>query len=132
MNKASGGDDIPVELFQILKDDAVKELHSIWSQEALKLENLLQLWQKETWQEKLCQTDVKIPGFKSGGRGHEPRNVNGLEKTRKQDVLPSSISKKEYSPAGDLDLSQSDSWQISNILNCKVLWLYCSKPLSLW
>ena len=28
-NKASGGDDIPVELFQILKDDAVKELHSI-------------------------------------------------------------------------------------------------------
>ena len=42
MNKASGGDGIPVELFQILKDDAVKVLHSIcqqiqktqqWSQE---------------------------------------------------------------------------------------------------
>ena len=30
MNKASGGDGIPVELFQILKDDAVKVLHSIW------------------------------------------------------------------------------------------------------
>ena len=29
MNKASGGDRIPVELFQILKDDAVKVLHSI-------------------------------------------------------------------------------------------------------
>ena len=28
MNKASGGDGIPVELFQILKDDAVKMLHS--------------------------------------------------------------------------------------------------------
>ena len=28
MNKASGGDEIPVELFQILKDDAVKVLHS--------------------------------------------------------------------------------------------------------
>ena len=28
MNKASGGDRIPVELFQILKDDAVKVLHS--------------------------------------------------------------------------------------------------------
>ena len=28
-NKASGGDGIPVELFQILKDDAVKMLHSI-------------------------------------------------------------------------------------------------------
>ena len=29
-NKASGGDGIPVELFQILKDDAVKVLQSIW------------------------------------------------------------------------------------------------------
>ena len=29
MNKASGGDGIPLELFQILKDDAVKVLHSI-------------------------------------------------------------------------------------------------------
>ena len=28
-NKASGGDGIPVELFQVLKDDAVKVLHSI-------------------------------------------------------------------------------------------------------
>ena len=31
-NKVSGGDGIPVELFQILKDDAVKELHSICQQ----------------------------------------------------------------------------------------------------
>ena len=31
-NKASGGDGIPVELFQILKDDAVKMLHSIYQQ----------------------------------------------------------------------------------------------------
>ena len=30
-NKASGGDGTPVELFQILKDDAVKVLNSIWS-----------------------------------------------------------------------------------------------------
>ena len=32
MNKASGGDGLPVELFQILKDDAVKVLHSICQQ----------------------------------------------------------------------------------------------------
>ena len=32
MNKASGGDGIPVELFQILQDDAVKVLHSIYQQ----------------------------------------------------------------------------------------------------
>ena len=32
MNKASGGDGVPVDLFQILKDDAVKVLHSIYQQ----------------------------------------------------------------------------------------------------
>ena len=32
MNKTSGGDGIPVELFQILKDDGVKMLHSICQQ----------------------------------------------------------------------------------------------------
>ena len=32
MNKASGGDGIPVELFQILKDEVVKVLHSICQQ----------------------------------------------------------------------------------------------------
>ena len=32
MNKASGGDEIPAEVFQILKDDAVKVLHSMCQQ----------------------------------------------------------------------------------------------------
>ena len=32
MNKASGGDGIPIELFEILKDDAVKVQHSICQQ----------------------------------------------------------------------------------------------------
>ena len=32
MNKANGGDEIPAELFQILNDDSVKVLHSIWKQ----------------------------------------------------------------------------------------------------
>ena len=32
MNKATGGDGIPVELFQILKDDSIKVLHSICQQ----------------------------------------------------------------------------------------------------
>ena len=39
MNKASGGDEIPVELFQILKDDAVKVLHSICQQ----------IWKTQQW-----------------------------------------------------------------------------------
>ena len=39
MNKASGGDGIPVELFQVLKDDAVKVLHSIGQQ----------IWKTQQW-----------------------------------------------------------------------------------
>ena len=42
-NKASGGDGIPVELFQILKDDAVKVLHSI-CQQIWKIQQWLQDW----------------------------------------------------------------------------------------
>ena len=41
MNKASGGDRIPVELFQILKDDDVKVLHSICQQ----------IWKTQQWPE---------------------------------------------------------------------------------
>ena len=39
MNKASGGDGIPFELFQILKDDAVKVLHSVCQQ----------IWKMQQW-----------------------------------------------------------------------------------
>ena len=46
MNKASGGDEIPVELFQILKDDAVKVLHSI-GQQIWKIQQGLQDWKRQ-------------------------------------------------------------------------------------
>ena len=45
MNKASGGDGFPVELFQILKDNAVKVLHSI-CQQILKTQQLPQDWKR--------------------------------------------------------------------------------------
>ena len=48
MNKASGGDGIPIELFQILKDDAVKVLHSICQQ----------IWKTQQWPQ-----DWKRSGF---------------------------------------------------------------------
>ena len=62
MNKASGGDGISVELFQILKDDAVKVLHSIYQQ----------TWKIQQWsqsgkgafhsnpKESLCQRMFKL------------------------------------------------------------------------
>ena len=46
MNKASGSDGIPAELFQILKDDAVKVLHSILE---ANLENCQQIWKTQQW-----------------------------------------------------------------------------------
>ena len=46
MNKARGGDGIPVELFQILKDDAVKVLHSIYKQ-IWKTQQWLQDWKSQ-------------------------------------------------------------------------------------
>ena len=48
MNKASGGDGIPVELFQILKDDAVKVLHSI-RQQILKTQQWPQDWKRSVF-----------------------------------------------------------------------------------
>ena len=58
-NKASGGDGIPVELFQILKDDAVKVLHSICQQ----------IWKTQQWPQALKRS-VFIP---------IPKKVNAKE-----------------------------------------------------
>ena len=55
MNKASGGDGIPVELFQILKDDAVKVLHSICQL----------IWKTQQWPQDLKRS-VFIPIPKKG------------------------------------------------------------------
>ena len=63
MNKVSGGDGIPVELFQIMKYDAVKVLHSICQQ----------IWKTQQWpqdcsvsvhsnpKERQCQRMLKLP-----------------------------------------------------------------------
>ena len=55
MNKASGGDGISLELFQILKDDAVKVLYSIWQQ----------IWKTQQWPQD-WKRSVFIPNPKKG------------------------------------------------------------------
>ena len=55
MSKASRGDEIPVELFQILKDDAVKVLHSICQQ----------IWKTQQWPQ-AWKRSVFIPIPKKG------------------------------------------------------------------
>ena len=63
-NKASGGDGIPVELFQILKDDAVKVLHSL-CQQIWKTQQWPQDWKKVSFhsnpKEGQCQRMLKLP-----------------------------------------------------------------------
>ena len=62
-NKASGGDGIPAELFQILKDDAVKVLHSI-CQQTWKTQQWLQNWKRSFHsnpKERQCQRMLKPP-----------------------------------------------------------------------
>ena len=63
MNKASGGDGIPVELFQILKDDAVKVLHSICQQiwKTAKAKGLEKISFHSNLKERQCQKMVKLP-----------------------------------------------------------------------
>ena len=62
MNKTSGGDGIPAELFQILKDDAVKALHSIDQQ----------IWKTRQWIQG-GKMSIFIPNPKKG-------NVKGCSK----------------------------------------------------
>ena len=54
-NKAGGGDEIPLELFQILKDDAVKVLHTICQQ----------MWKTQQWPQN-WKGSVFIPILKKG------------------------------------------------------------------
>ena len=69
MNKASGGDGIPVELFQILKDDAVKVLHSICQK----------IWKTQQWPQD-WKRSVFIP---------IPKKGNAKECSRESEVAQS-------------------------------------------
>ena len=65
-NKASGGDGISVELFQILKDDAVKVLHSIY----------LQIWKTQQWpQDWKRSVFIPIPKKDNAKEGSNYRKI---------------------------------------------------------
>ena len=65
INKASGGDGIPVELFQILKDDAVKVLHSICQQ----------IWKTQQWpQDRKRSIFIPIPKKGNDKKCSKPHN----------------------------------------------------------
>ena len=71
-NKVSGGDGIPVELFQILKDDAVKVLHSICQQ----------IWKTQQWPQ-----DWKSPFSFQSQRKATPKNVQATTQLHSSHML---------------------------------------------
>ena len=78
MNKASGDDGIPVELFQILKDDAEKVLHSICQQ----------IWKTQQWPQD-WKRSVFIPIPKEGNA----KNVQTTTQLHSFQTLPKYCSK---------------------------------------
>ena len=70
-NKASGGDGLPVELFQILKDDAVKVLHLIYQQ----------IWKTQQWPQD-WESSVFIPVPKKAMPKNAQRNTQYTHLTR--------------------------------------------------
>ena len=78
MNKASGGNGIPVELFQILKYDAVKVLHSIFQQ---------------IWKTQQCPQDWKSQFSFQSQRMSIPKNVQTATQLHSPHMLANKCSK---------------------------------------
>ena len=72
MNKASGGDRIPVELFQVRKDDAIKVVHSICQQ----------IWQSQQWPQ-----DWKWSVFISIPKKAMQKNAQTIAQLHSSDML---------------------------------------------
>ena len=83
-NKASGGDGIPVELFQILKDDAVKVLHSICQQ----------IWKTQQWPQ-----DWKRSVFILSQRKAMPKNAQTTSQLHSSHML---ARRRQWQPPGNL------------------------------
>ena len=95
MIKASGGDGIPVELFQILKDDAVKVLHSICQQ----------IWKTQQWP-KDWKSSVFIP---------IPKKANAKECSNYHTIAPISHTSKAMLKILQARLQQYKNRELSNV-----------------
>ena len=95
MNKASGGDGIPIELFQILKDDAVKVLHSICQQ----------IWKTRQWPRD-WKRSVFFPIIKKG---------NAKECSNYHSIALISYDSKVMLKIPQARLQQYMNWEIPNV-----------------
>ena len=95
MNKASGGDGISVELFQILKDDAVKVVHSIYKQ----------IWKIQLWPQD-WKRSVFIPIAKKG---------NDKECANYRTIVVISEAHKVMLKILQARFQQYENWEISDV-----------------
>ena len=124
-NKASGGDGIPVELFQILKDDTVKVLHSICQQ----------IWKTQQWPQN-WKRSVFIPIPKKGN-AKECSNYHTIALISHAQHSPSQTFKLdlEKAEAPEIKLPTSaGSWkkQESSRRTSISALLTVPKPLTVW
>ena len=94
-NKASGGDGISVELFQILKDDAVKVLHSICQQ----------IWETQQWPED-WKRSLFIP---------IPKKCNAKECSNYHTITLISNTRKVMFKILQVRLQQSMNWELPDV-----------------
>ena len=115
MNKASGGDGIPAELFQILKDDAVKVLHSICQQ----------IWKTQQWPQD-WKRSVFIPTPKKGNAKASIFRCSTFFRTRQQQPTSVLLSGKshgwrslvDYSPWGHKESAMTEQFHFHFSLSC--------------
>ena len=112
MNKASGGDEIPLELFQILKDDAVKELHSICQQ----------IWKTQQWPQD-WKMSVFIPIPKKGSARecsnyHTIALISHASKVMLK-ILQASLQQYVYFQMSKLDLEKAEEPEIKLITSIR-------------
>ena len=119
VNKVSGGDGIPVELFQILKDDAMKVLHSICQQ----------TWKSQQWSQD-GERSVFILVTKKG----TIKDRNGMDLSEKEDITKRWQYKKSELYKKDLHDPDNQNDVIihiqADILDCEVKWAFSSVQFS--
>ena len=94
MTKASGGDRIPVELFKIVQDDAVKVLHSV-CQQIWKTQQWLQDWKRSVF--------IPIP---KKGNAKESLNYSTIALVSQSKVMPKILQVR---------LQQYVNWELSDV-----------------
>ena len=117
-NKASGGDGIPVELFQIQKDDAVKVLHSICQQ----------IWKTQQWPQDWKRSDfISIP---KKGNAKKCSNYCTIALISNTSKVMLKILQVKY-----MNHELPDSWAMNfklDLEKAEVPEINCQHPLNQW